>query len=95
MAEKIGHSGFINGETSAFLLDFGPILVVEFSKVGNACYIYERHWIDNVIPNFWTSQPLMEYKLKQSHICIEKISHRNGWEGNMAGVLARYGIRPG
>ena len=36
--EEAKDSGRIDGLTSAFLLDFGSIVVVEFSAPGNACY---------------------------------------------------------
>lgn len=92
---QIGHFGHMKGTvSSAFLLDFGPIMVAEFSRVG-ACYVYEKHVVNKVISDFWTPRPFIEYTLKQSNICVERIVHRQWWEGKMAGVLARYGIRPG
>ena len=46
--EQMGHRGHVRGrESSAFLLDFGPIVVVEFSRVNNACYtldVYNLHF---------------------------------------------------
>jgi hypothetical protein len=46
-------------DTSAFLLDFGALLVVEFSKVGNACHVYERAQARRVIPDFWSTDRFM------------------------------------
>ena len=49
LQEQIGHFGHIHGATSAFLLDFGPLVVVEFNQAGNACYLYEKSSSDKVI----------------------------------------------
>ena len=41
--EHMEHFGHIQRRaTSVFLLDFGTVLVVEFSQAGNACYLYEK-----------------------------------------------------
>lgn len=85
--------GTIDGNTSAFLLEFGPILIIEFSRVGNACYIYETRIIDQIIPDFWMSQSFGERTLKQRGLCGERIIHRRGWQEEMIAILARYGIR--
>lgn len=55
--DKIGHYGKIEGLTSAFLLDFGNLLVIEFSAAGNACYVYDRATGSRLIPDFWTDSP--------------------------------------
>jgi hypothetical protein len=94
MGEHVGHFGRVRGQTSAFMLDFGTLLVVEFSTVG-AAYVYEKHATSEVIADFWALQPFSESQLKQRQLCLERIVHRPGWQGEMAGILARYGIRPG
>lgn len=92
--EQVGHFGTIDGATSAFLLDFGPVVVIEFSRAGNACHIYEKRVIDRVISDFWAVQPFTIHRLKQKSLCIERVVHRVGWQQEMISILARYGIRP-
>lgn len=87
--------GRITKTTSAFLLDFGPILVIEFSKPGNACYVYERRAADELIPDFWSIRRFTFERLKQERVCVARIVHRPGWQEEMRRVLAHYGIRQG
>ena len=91
--EQIGHFGRMSGSTSAFLLHFGSILVIEFSRVGNACYVYPRGVLDEVVPDFWTSRPFRDIQLRQSHQPHERVVHRRGWQEEMARILAQHGIR--
>ena len=96
LREQIGHFGQMRGsESSAFLLDFGPVVVVEFSRVGNACYLYEQPNAAKVIPDFWSQEPFTIYGLKNRPMAAETITHREGWQITLAHLLARYGIRPG
>jgi hypothetical protein len=88
---------------SAFLLDFGPLLVIEFSETGNACYVYSKKDFEKVIDDFWTSQPFAQRKLRRRDLPHERIVHRQrkspwhsgGWEESAAQLLARFDIRPG
>jgi len=93
--EKVGNFGRIIGETSAFLLDFGPLIVVEFSKSGNACYLYERSQAEKVIADsiFWRPQPFSVFELKRRPLSIEVVSHHLRWQQYLEMILARYGIR--
>lgn len=91
------HLGRIGGrEPSAFLLDFGNVVVVEFSRVGNACYLYEKPQAAKLIPDFWTPEAFSVSRLKSRLLATETINHdRFGkWRTNLAQLLARYGIRP-
>jgi hypothetical protein len=84
-------------DTSAFLLDFGEVLVVEFSKVGNACYIYQKRAAKELIPDFWTTEPFHASGgkgLKQSALAAERIRHTAGWQDELSMILARHGVRP-
>ena len=92
--DQVGHFGNIDGETSAFLLDFDSVVVIEFSQKNNACYIYEKRALDRVVSDFWAAQPFTIPRLKQKSLCVESVSHIAGWQQKMAGILARYGIRP-
>jgi len=74
--EQMGHCGHVRGrESSAFLLDFGPIVVVEFSRVNNACYLYEKPNSEKVIPDFWSPEPFTIYGLKNRILAAETIGH--------------------
>lgn len=98
--EEVSHFGEIEGNTSAFLLDFGPILVVEFSAVGNACYVYEKRAGAELIPDLWTPKSFRAPNLKSRSKATAWVIHKKrrfqwerGWEDEMEGILARYGIR--
>jgi hypothetical protein len=94
--DKIGHYGKIEGLTSAFLLDFGNVVVIEFSAAGNACYVYARARVPRLIPDFWTDSALYANgprSLKQAGLYIERIVHRAGWQNGLRMLLASYGIR--
>jgi hypothetical protein len=88
---------------SAFLLDFGPLLVIEFSETGNACYVYRKNDADKIVPDFWASKPFVQKKLRRTDLPHERIVHRQrkspwhsgGWEESAAQLLARFDIRPG
>jgi hypothetical protein len=99
--EQVSHFGELEGNTSAFLLDFGPILVIEFSAVGNACYIYEKRTGAEIVPDLWTPLTFRVPELKRQGSAVARVIHkkprfawqRDGWEDEMEGILARYGIR--
>lgn len=82
-------------DTSAFLLDFGRVIVVEFSKVGNAVYVYDRREVADLNDSFWSRARFPLSRLKQKSCCIEAISHLPHWERKMRTLLAQYGILPG
>jgi hypothetical protein len=92
--QKGGHYGRISGTTSAFLLDFGELLVIEFSAVGNACYVYDRQGAANVIDDFWRVGSFSVSELKRKHSAVGRLFHTPGWEMKMARALAQRGIRP-
>jgi hypothetical protein len=94
LKEKVGHFGRVNGGTSAFLLDFGPLVVVEFSQAGNACYLYEKPNSSKVITDFWTSKGFNVSGLKDRALAVQPIVHRERWQTTLAHLLAQYGIRP-
>ncbi|HUY28224.1 MAG TPA: EH signature domain-containing protein [Candidatus Binataceae bacterium] len=93
--EKVGNFGRIVGETSAFLLDFGTVIAVEFSKTGNACYLYEKPAAEKVIPDFWSPKPFSAPSLKSKRLKAEWVKHDSQmrWHGDLEMILARYGVR--
>ncbi len=92
--EKVGNFGGIVGETSAFLLDFGTVIAVEFSKSGNACYLYEKPAAEKVIPDFWRPKPFSVSDLKSKHLKAKWVPHQLRWQQELEMILARYGVRP-
>jgi hypothetical protein len=95
---KIGHFGRLRAvDNSAFLLTFGELTVVEFSKVGR-CFIYASDHFHEMV-NYWTNAELAEAELKEPSRCIAAIRHLNttniDWRDRVRMVLAHHGIRPG
>jgi hypothetical protein len=87
----------LDEDTSAFILDFGPIMAIEFSAVGNACYLYEKQAAAEIVPDIWTTVPFSKTELKRkSKIATSQpIIHdrQNRWKNEMERILARYGVR--
>lgn len=82
-----------NTGASAFVLDFGRLVVVEFSQVKNACYLYERHQFEKVIgEDFWLAAVDID-GLKDQRLALESVSHTSGWQEKLARTLASHGIR--
>jgi hypothetical protein len=96
-AQSSDFGRLLDEDTSAFILDFGPILAIEFSAVNNACYIYEKPVAAEIVPDIWTSVPFSKTVLKRkSKIATgQPIIHdrQNRWKHEMERFLARYGIR--
>jgi hypothetical protein len=87
--------GRINGNNSAFILDFGSIVVVEFSKVGGACFIYSREQFHAIMPDLFENKYFDFSTLKRKDIALERIVHRQGWQDNAIAILARNKVRRG
>jgi hypothetical protein len=87
----------LDDDTSAFILDFGPIMAIEFSAVGNACYIYEKRAAAQIVPDLWTSLPFKKTDLKRRLriATSQPITHdrQDRWKNEMERLLARYGVR--
>ena len=104
LQDQVGHFGHVRGrethvrrrepEPSAFLLDFGRVVIVEFSRVNHACYLYEKSNAAKVIPDFWTQEPFTIHGLKNRLLAAKTIAHVTGWQTTLANLLATYGIRP-
>jgi hypothetical protein len=98
--EQAKDCGRIDGHTSAFLLDFGSIVVVEFSAPGNACYFYHKAEFNKILPEFWARRTLTVSELKKKTSSLTKQFgadwngvHRSGWEADASQLLALYGVR--
>ncbi|MFH0810413.1 MAG: EH signature domain-containing protein [Pseudomonadota bacterium] len=80
---------------SAFLLDFGSVLAIEFHKVG-ACYVYKRPALPDVLQSgLRSSEHFWEGELKDQDAAADRIVHRHGWQEKMAQCLARHQIWAG
>lgn len=85
---------------AAFVLDFGSIIVVEFSDLGRI-YLYERQEFDKLIPNMWLTRHISENELKNTNIPKERmIRHQDirnivnvDWRVKAASILAKEGVR--
>ena len=85
---------------AAFVLDFGPLIAVEFSEIGYA-YLYTRDEFTRYIPDLWTRVPINESRFKNQGIPSErKIRHKAiaqivnvDWRKDAAYILSQYGVR--
>jgi hypothetical protein len=86
---------------AAFILDFGEVVVTEFSEVG-MIYIYKRAEFETRVKDIWTNGHIQESTLKDQRLDDDcKIRHRAiedivyvDWRRNARSTLARYGVRP-
>lgn len=88
--------------SSAFVMDFGSIVVVEFSKPGNAAYVYHSKEASDFI-NFYQKSMNSHSNLKNSEKTCNcmiagqsnngRIIHRSEWEYGARRMLAYHGIR--
>ncbi len=85
--------GRIKGAASAFLLDFGKIVAIEFHPVG-AIYFYEKEQFSQIVPHFWQQQGFSESNIKRQWRAKERIPHIGDWQYKAVAFLAQHGIRP-
>ncbi|MCK6556646.1 EH signature domain-containing protein [Candidatus Binatia bacterium] len=95
LKDQPSNFGLVDAPTSAFMLVFERLLIIEFSKVGNACFVYEPARVRDILESFWTTNAFHLSTLKRPHHDADRIVHRAGWEWSMDRLLGRYGIRPG
>ena len=99
---ELANVGSINATPSAFLLDFGSVVAIEFSDVG-ACFLYRNSDVAKIVPDLWTSQPFNGAALKEPNLCLKRVVHRKskgawyggGWEEEVRRILEQAGIRKG
>lgn len=95
MSEKGRSYGELTGSnvSSAFVLDFGRIVVVEFSEVNNACYIYKKEAFTEVLKEFWAKE-IPSSVLKNKELVAERITRSmKDWQGSARQILSRFGVR--
>ena len=88
---KLRAGGGANRRVSAFIMDFGEVTIVEFSKANSACWIYpndeEERYLNLGDSSYTWAQ------LKNSGRGSYK-AHSAHWQGKFRQMLARYGVRP-
>lgn len=110
MRSRLGSFGRVDhATTSAFLLDFGNLLVIEFSEPGNACYCFATPLSARVVADFWGAAPFNFWSLKPrtqvGSLNLDNVgdrtlnrgfrfTHAGPWEQKASRQLAIMGIRP-
>lgn len=82
-----------DGDGSAFVMDFGSVVVVEFSRANNACYFYAPDSKCAVITKFW-SPSFRTSDLKNRDIGRYFAHHHQIWQRNLGRELSLLGVRP-
>ena len=77
--------------TSAFVMEFGQTIIVEFSEAGNACFVYKRAKGKDLIS--WHASTVDLRVLKNPRSASSRLIHGYRWEHEFATNLARRGIR--
>ena len=90
--DSVGHFGKIYTQNSVFLLDFGDLVAVEFSKVG-ACHVYVSSVFKQIFPDFWSMKSFKESQFKDKKR-LSRVVHMSLWKWNISNLLSKYGIRP-
>lgn len=72
-------------DNNAFMLKIGNLFIVEFSRTGNATYLYSER------PQYTSQYEVDLFWLKSG---IEKMNHSGLWENNFDQALAKIGIFP-
>lgn len=93
MPEQVVHFGRIHGSTSALILDFGAVVVVQVSEINDACYVYGKRGFAPLVPDFWRSQPFTIDELAvPAQAAI--IDYQKTWEKDLSEILTLCDIHP-
>lgn len=80
--------------TSAFCLFFDDIVVVEFSVLGNAAYVYKRDFFEtHFLPKLVSHSLYTPATLKAPQQAVYRLVHSRAWEMEMFRKLLAMGIR--
>jgi hypothetical protein len=88
---KMENAGGANSNVSAFIMDFGEVTVVEFSKINSACYVYANSTKD---PYVDFSQDSFSWRKLKNTKLGKYYAHAPGWPATFERILAQHGIRP-
>lgn len=87
------HFGRTTNQYSAFLLDFGNVMAIEFDTLG-ACYLYDARTRDRYFRDFFTDAPFTTDQLKMPRQVLYKKNHQGSWQWPLRQALAQSGVRP-
>lgn len=79
--------------SSAFILDFGRIAIVEFSEINNACYVYNRADLPDLFKTTaagWKDLRGLKDKDKSIHVQ----SHHRNWRDALDAFMLTHGVKP-
>ncbi len=82
----------VSGDASAFILDFGDYVVVEFSRVGNACFVFDKKTFGLAVGSFYRKSFALG-SLKHPRYLYRQ-SHFSNWQTDLNNKLSSIGIRP-
>ncbi len=85
------HFGKKDGSQSAFILDFGRALVVEFNEVGKV-YIFNSSEKRRFLPDIFRTKRFTDGELKRFEVYSK--AHQGNWQPVVEQALAQNGIRP-
>lgn len=81
---------------SAFILDFGNLLVIEFNDIG-ACFMYAEPTRSRFFEQVFDWKTYTDYQLKKQHLANggnnTRLIHMGDWEEKFSQQLATYDIR--
>lgn len=83
-----------NADVDAFMMQLGDYLVVEFSKVPNAAYIYKADELPFEPYRREYAGTTADLKHGYRHECAARLMHTSGWEATAQYELKRLGIHP-
>ncbi|WP_352419012.1 EH signature domain-containing protein [Proteiniborus sp.] len=82
--ELIGDFYLVRSKGQLFL-DFGNFVVIEFSKIGNAAYIYDKEVYNKYFAKYaLDTNSVNNSALKNENIAIKRIIHSGNWQYNTA-----------
>jgi len=87
-------AGGANMHVSAFIMDFGEVTIVEFSRPNSACYIYEN---DPKNPYLDFTQQVFDWRQLKNWEMGERHTHWSPpgrWHAEFKRALAQHGVRP-
>jgi hypothetical protein len=93
MPELARHFGRLDGETSACILDFGAVVIVQVSDVSDACYVYGKRNFEQIVLDFWQAPPFILAELLVTKQAAT-IYHHATWEKDVTEILALCDIQP-
>lgn len=82
------------GITSVFVMDFGDFVAVEFSKTGNATYIYSRRNFQEVNRSMDDRRFVDADIFKSKARADDWLPHSENWQSKFSEALARRGVFP-